>query len=166
MNNNELGTLLTLFIVCCASVFYRSEVIVLVVYNTARAGWRCRLAHYGTRRKVGLHLTTDALTQWREHASTCERWMTDVPSNTSWNDDSLLVTGLFRTAHSTFYFFILYRFRDIATCYRRSHDTNNATKSFFAVFYFFVFLMQFGLRRAAAFVSSPIHLLLSASTLL
>jgi len=38
MNNNELGTLLTLFIVCCASVFYRSEVIVLVVYNTARAG--------------------------------------------------------------------------------------------------------------------------------
>ena len=27
-------------------------------------------------------------------------------------------------------------------------------KSFFAVFYFFVFLMQFGLRRAAAFVNS------------
>ena len=30
-------------------------------------------------------------------------------------------------------------------------------KSFFAVFYFFVFLMQFGLWRAATFVSSPIH---------
>jgi len=35
-------------------------------------------------------------------------------------------------------------------------------KSFFAVFYyFFVFLMQFGLWRAAAFVSSSIHLLYS-----
>ena len=31
-------------------------------------------------------------------------------------------------------------------------------KSFFAVFYFFVFLLQFGLRRAAAFVSFSIHL--------
>jgi len=32
-------------------------------------------------------------------------------------------------------------------------------KFFFAVFYFFVFLMQFGLWRAAAFVSYPMHLL-------
>jgi len=31
-------------------------------------------------------------------------------------------------------------------------------KSFFAIFYFFGFLMQFGLWRAAAFVSSPIYL--------
>ena len=29
MNNNELGTLLTLFIVCCVSVFYRSEVFTI-----------------------------------------------------------------------------------------------------------------------------------------
>ena len=33
-------------------------------------------------------------------------------------------------------------------------------KSFFAMFYFLCFLMQFGLWRAAAFVSCPIHLLL------
>jgi len=32
-------------------------------------------------------------------------------------------------------------------------------KSFFTIFYFFLFLMQFKLWRAAAFVSSPIHLL-------
>jgi len=38
-------------------------------------------------------------------------------------------------------------------------------KSFFAIFYFILFLMQFGLWRAAAFVSSPIHLFCFATIL-
>jgi len=38
-------------------------------------------------------------------------------------------------------------------------------KSFFAIFYFFLFLMQFSLWRAAAFVSSPTHLFIFAIVL-
>ena len=49
----------------------------------------------------------------------------------------------------------------IAGCKNSLHHTEK--KSFFATFYFLL-LMQFRLRRAAAFVSSPIHLFCTSRT--